>query len=169
MIEDDIFTFKKFKINQSQCAMKIGTDSVLLGSWLKITDATNTVLDIGAGTGILSLMIAQRSSAQVIDAIEIENNAYEQCVANFENSDWGDRLFCYHASFHEFCEEIDDTYDLIVSNPPFFDNNGKTSNYEREIANTLNTNHDEFLIVEKDLYESVTEMPKIFCEPFGVV
>ena len=134
MIEDDIFTFKKFKINQSQCAMKIGTDSVLLGSWLKITDATNTVLDIGAGTGILSLMIAQRSPVQVIDAIEIENNAYEQCVANFENSDLGDRLFCYHASFHEFCEEIDDTYDLIVSNPPFFDNNGKTNNYEREIA-----------------------------------
>ena len=58
MIEDDIFTFKKFKINQSQCAMKIGTDSVLLGSWLKITNATNTVLDIGAGTGVLSLMIA---------------------------------------------------------------------------------------------------------------
>ena len=108
-MEDDIFTFKKFKINQSQCAMKIGTDSVLLGSWVKITDDVNTVLDIGAGTGVLSLMIAQRSSAEVIDAIEIENNAYEQCVANFENSDWGDRLFCYHASFHEFYEEIEDT------------------------------------------------------------
>lgn len=146
IMEDDIFTFKKFKINQSQCAMKIGTDSVLLGSWVKITDDINTVLDIGAGTGVLSLMVAQRSSAEVIDAVEIENNAYEQCVANFENSDWGDRLFCYHASFYEFYEEIEDTYDLIVSNPPFYENNGEINNSEREIARFNNALPYEELI-----------------------
>ena len=146
MMEEDIFTFKKFKINQSQCAMKIGTDSVLLGSWVKITDDVNTVLDIGAGTGVLSLMVAQRSSAEVIDAVEIENNAYEQCVANFENSDWGDRLFCYHASFYEFYEEIEDTYDLIVSNPPFYENNGEIGNSERELARFNNALPFEELI-----------------------
>ena len=125
---------------------EIGTDSVLLGSWVKITDDANTVLDIGAGTGVLSLMIAQRSSAEVIDAVEIENNAYEQCVANFENSDWGDRLFCYHASFYEFYEEIEDTYDLIVSNPPFFENKGEIVNSERELARFNNALPYEELI-----------------------
>ena len=114
------FEFKQFTIHQDKCAMKVGTDGVLLGAWATISKSAFSCLDIGAGTGLLSLMIAQRSAIEVIDAIEIDDNAYEQCVQNFENSKWNDRLFCYHASFDEFVDEIEDKYDLIISNPPFY-------------------------------------------------
>lgn len=128
------FRFKQFTINQDRCAMKIGMDGVLLGAWTSVDDAPQTVLDIGAGTGIIALMLAQRSDAEVIDALEIDENSYEQCVENFENSQWFDRLFCYHASLEEFVEEIDDQYDLIVSNPPFYSENQKTNNFARDLA-----------------------------------
>ena len=114
------FKFKEFTVNQDQCAMKIGTDSVLLGAWASIKNNPFSILDIGAGTGVISLMLAQRSYAELIDAIEIDDSAYEQCVNNFEQSSWSDRLFCYHASLKEFNEEIEDKYDLIISNPPFY-------------------------------------------------
>ncbi|PKQ46901.1 tRNA1(Val) (adenine(37)-N6)-methyltransferase [Confluentibacter flavum] len=100
--------------------MKIGTDGVLLGAWISIENNPFSILDIGAGTGILGLMLAQRSSAETIDAIEIDDDAYEQCVDNFEQSSWGDRLFCYHASLEEFVEDMEDQYDLIICNPPFY-------------------------------------------------
>ena len=100
--------------------MKIGTDGVLLGAWVSLGKNPFSILDIGAGTGIIALQLAQRSNAEMVDAIEIDENAYEQCVDNFENSPWGDRLFCYHASLEEFVEEIEDKYDLIISNPPFY-------------------------------------------------
>lgn len=104
--------------------MKIGTDAVLIGAWTPISSEVNSILDIGTGTGIIALMLAQRSFAETIDALEIDEDAYEQAVDNFENSPWGDRLFCYHAAFDEFVEEMqEEKYDLIVSNPPFFTNN----------------------------------------------
>lgn len=128
------FQFKQFTINQDQCAMKVGTDSVLLGAWTEIDSSVDSVLDIGAGTGILALMIAQRSNAELIDGLEIDDKAYEQCVENFERSPWGDRLFCYHASLEEFVEEIDDRYDLILSNPPFYPDYSKSGNQARDLA-----------------------------------
>ncbi len=128
------FQFKQFSVEQDQCAMKIGTDSVLLGAWVSLKNNPISILDIGAGTGILSLMLAQRSSSELIDAIEIDDNAYEQCVVNFENSPWGDRLFCYHASLEEFTDEIEDTYDLIISNPPFYSEDYKSENKQRNLA-----------------------------------
>lgn len=131
---DKPFQFKQFTVHQDQCAMKIGTDGVLLGAWTSIETSPFAILDIGAGTGILSLMLAQRSHAQVIEAIEIDDLAYEQCVDNFEHSSWNDRLFCYHASLEEFTEEIDDTYDLIICNPPFYAENYKTENSQRDLA-----------------------------------
>ncbi|HHB52346.1 MAG TPA: methyltransferase domain-containing protein [Saprospiraceae bacterium] len=103
--------------------MKVGTDAVLLGAWTQVDFYPDTILDIGAGTGVISLMMAQRSDAQTIDAVEIAENAYEQAVENFEQSDWADRLFCYHTSFNDFVDEMKDEnekYDLIVSNPPFY-------------------------------------------------
>lgn len=99
--------------------MKVGTDAMILGSWTQVDEA-ETILDIGTGTGILALMLAQRSEAFTIDAVEIDADAYEEAVTNFENSPWGDRLFCYHASLQAFAQEMDDTYDLIVCNPPYF-------------------------------------------------
>lgn len=114
--------------------MKIGTDGVLLGAWTSLEKNPFSILDIGSGTGILSLMMAQRSHAEVIDALEIDAQAFEQCVNNFEQSQWGDRLFCYHASLEEFVEEIEDKYDLIICNPPFYSENYKTNNTQRDLA-----------------------------------
>lgn len=128
------FRFKEFEINQDRCAMKIGTDSVLLGAWTSVENNPISILDIGAGTGILALMLAQRSSAEAIDAVEIDDAAYEQCVDNFEQSPWSDRLFCYHATLEEFVEEIEEKYDLIISNPPFFNDTHKSDNQQRDLA-----------------------------------
>ncbi|MCB0460841.1 MAG: methyltransferase [Flavobacteriaceae bacterium] len=126
--------FKQFTINHDRCAMKIGTDGVLLGAWATIKHNPTSILDIGTGTGIIALQLAQRSDAELIDAVEIEDNAYEQAVENFENSPWGDRLFCYHTSLEEFANEIDETYDLIVSNPPFYSEDFLSNNKARNMA-----------------------------------
>ncbi|WP_299529782.1 methyltransferase [Ulvibacterium sp.] len=128
------FQFKQFTIRQDRCAMKVGTDGVLLGAWASVTHNPTTVLDIGAGTGLLALMLAQRSNAETIDALEIDDAAFEQCVENFEASPWADRLFCYHAGLNEFCTEVDDTYDLIVSNPPFYAENVSSGDGSRDMA-----------------------------------
>lgn len=129
-----MFRFKQFTVKQDKTAMKVGTDGVLLGSWSPIRHNPYNILDIGTGTGLVALMLAQRSSAEQIDALEIEENAYEQAVENFEESPWNDRLFCYHAGLDEFVEEIEDTYDLIVCNPPFFESNNKIEDKARETA-----------------------------------
>lgn len=128
------FQFKLFSVEQNKCAMKIGTDGVLLGAWTPIENNPFSVLDIGTGTGIIALMLAQRSNAQQIDAIEIDEEAYEQSVDNFENSPWSDRLFCFHAGLDEFVEEPEDEYDLIISNPPFYTDEYKSDNSQRDLA-----------------------------------
>jgi len=129
------FTFKKFTIEQDNCAMKVGTDGVLLGAWSPIPKNIFSVLDIGAGTGVLALMLAQRSTAEQIDAIEIDEKAYEQCVENFENSKWANRLFSYHAGLDEFLEEMEEeSFDLIISNPPFYTDDYKSENKSRDLA-----------------------------------
>ena len=132
-----MFQFKQFSIQQEKSAMKVGTDGVLLGAWAPVSNNPYNILDIGAGTGLLSLMLAQRSYAEQIDAIEIEENAYEECVDNFENSPWADRLYCYHAGLDEFVEEleeIEEQYDVIVSNPPFYSEDYKTPDEARDLA-----------------------------------
>jgi tRNA1Val (adenine37-N6)-methyltransferase len=146
-----MFHFKQFSVNQDQCAMKIGTDGVLLGAWCPIDNSPYSILDIGTGTGIIALMLAQRSSAQQIDALEIDEQAYEQATDNFENSPWNDRLFCFHAGLDEFIEEPEEEYDLIVSNPPFYKNEYKTSNEQRDLARFQDALPFEDLIEAADL------------------
>lgn len=114
--------------------MKVGTDGVVLGAWASLENDPNSILDIGAGTGLISLMLAQRSKAEVLDAVEIDGDAYEQCVENFEASPWGDRLFCYHAGIDEFIAEMDERYDLIVSNPPFYTEDVSSGDASRDKA-----------------------------------
>lgn len=131
------FTFKEFTVHQDKTAMKIGTDAVLLGAWTSLKNNPTTILDIGSGTGILGLMLAQRSNAMTIDAVEIEENAYEQTVENFEKSDWADRLFCYNASFQDFVSEMieeNEQYELIISNPPFYTATFESENMSRNKA-----------------------------------
>ena len=140
------FQFKQFSIEQDRCAMKIGTDGVLLGAWTPILHNPNSILDIGTGTGIIALMLAQRSDAGQIDALEIDENAYEQAVDNFENSPWGDTLFCFHAGLDEFVEEPEDEYDLIVSNPPFYTEDYYSNNEQRDLARFANAMPFEDLI-----------------------
>ena len=117
--------------------MKVGTDGVLLGAWCSLENYPKTILDIGTGTGIISLMLAQRSSAISIDGVEIDKSAFEQTVDNFENSDWSDRLYCYNTSFQKFADESNNEgikYDLIVSNPPFYKEDYTTKNISRNKA-----------------------------------
>ena len=146
-----MFQFKQFTVQQDRCAMKIGTDSVLLGAWCPIDNNPFSVLDIGAGTGILSLMLAQRSNAEQIDSLEIDENAYEQCVDNFENSPWSDRLFCFHAGLDEFIEEPEEEYDLIISNPPFYSEDYKSDNVQRDLARFQDALPFENLVEAADL------------------
>lgn len=129
---EQVFRFKQFSVRQDRCAMKVGTDGVLLGAWAG--RSPTAVLDIGAGTGLISLMLAQRTDAGIIDAIEPDPMAFEQCVDNFENSPWADRLFCYHTDLEEFLEEAEERYDLIVTNPPFYSEKNSPFSGARERA-----------------------------------
>lgn len=114
--------------------MKVGTDGVLLGAWAPASHNPYSILDIGAGTGLVALILAQRSNAEQIDGLEIDEDAYEQCVENFEESPWADRLFCYHTGLDEFMEEPEDEYDLIVANPPFYTEDYTSGNEQRDKA-----------------------------------
>lgn len=117
--------------------MKVGTDGVLLGAWTAVTSDPKSILDIGSGTGLLALMLAQRTNAETIEAIEIDVDAFEQCVENFESAPWADRLFCYHAGLDEFVDEIEDRYDIIVSNPPFYIEEVSSGNKSRDRARQM--------------------------------
>ncbi len=146
-----MFQFKQFSVNQDKTAMKVGTDGVLLGAWAPVNHNPFSVLDIGAGTGIIALMLAQRTNAEQIDALEIDEDAYEQAVDNFEISPWGDRLFCFHAGLDEFIEEPEDEYDLIVSNPPFYSEDYKTENEQRDLARFQDAMPFEEIVEAADL------------------
>jgi len=126
------FEFKQFRIVQHKAAMKVGTDGVLLGAWASVADARR-ILDVGTGTGLIALMLAQRSDA-LIDAVEIDELACEEAKFNFEQSPWSDRLAIFHSDFHLFSGLSTESYDLIVSNPPFFINSLKSSNEALAVA-----------------------------------
>lgn len=126
------FVFKQFRINQDKCAMKVGTDAVLLGSWVNASNS-KTILDIGTGTGIIALMLAQKSGAR-IDAIDIDNSAFEQALENIKNCNWKDRITAHHISLQQFASDSPVKYDLIVSNPPYFVDSSKAIEESRTNA-----------------------------------
>jgi tRNA1Val (adenine37-N6)-methyltransferase len=114
------FRFKQFEIQQDKCAMKIGTDGVLLGAWADTAQAPS-ILDIGTGTGVLALMSAQRNPTALIHALEIDQNAFYQASDNIKNSPWQDRLTILHQSIQEYAKVPQrPTFDHIISNPPYF-------------------------------------------------
>ncbi|CAN5491014.1 methyltransferase [soil metagenome] len=115
-MSESVFHFLNFTIRQDRCAMKVGTDGVLLGAWVKAS-AADSVLDIGTGTGLIALMICQKSNAHV-DAIDIDEEACLQAKENVLESPWPDRVRVIHSSLQEF--KPGRRYDLIVTNPPYF-------------------------------------------------
>lgn len=135
---NNFFRFKQFTINQDKSAMKVGTDGVLIGAWA-ICDQAKNVLDIGAGTGLISIMIAQRCNA-IIDAVEIDSDSFLQAQENVNSCPWKERIFLYHESIQEYAENITIKYDLIVSNPPFFNNSLKSENERKS-----NSKHTDLL------------------------
>ncbi len=112
------FAFKKFTIRQDKCAMKVGTDAVLLGAWAK-TYGVRHALDIGTGTGVIALMLAQKCGA-TIDAIDIDEESCSEAKDNVGNSPWAERVHIHHISLQDFARMQDEKYELIVSNPPYF-------------------------------------------------
>jgi len=114
-----VFKFKQFSIHQDQCAMKVGTDGTLLGAWVTITTKNAQLLDIGTGTGLLPLMLAQRYPQVSIHAVEIDPKAYKQAQQNFQLSHWSDRLQLSQTSIQAF--GTPERFDHIISNPPFYD------------------------------------------------
>jgi tRNA1Val (adenine37-N6)-methyltransferase len=117
-----MFHFKQFSVDQSGCAMKINTDGVLLGA-LTTADDPKSILDIGTGTGVISLMLAQRFDHARVDAVELDESAANTALINFKNSPFAGRLAVYPLDFQEFFKIYPDRlYDVIVSNPPFYIN-----------------------------------------------
>ena len=135
------FRFKQFTVWHDRCAMKVGTDGVLLGAWCPLATATSEgeykVLDIGTGSGLIALMLAQRATSIddtpiVIDTIDIDAGAAEQAKFNFEQSPWSKLLRIYQSSLQEWQSEKE--YDLIVSNPPYFQSSLKNPDAQRATA-----------------------------------
>lgn len=127
------FRFKQFTIQQDKTAMKVCTDACLFGACLAAKVDAERVLDIGAGTGLLSLMYAQKHPGAYMDAIEIEENAFAQAKENAANTPWNECIRIYHCGLQQYVPTAIQ-YDLILSNPPFFDNDLKSNDHARNTA-----------------------------------
>ena len=117
-MSNDYFNFRKFSIKQDSTAMKVGTDGVLLGAWVDTGDSRH-ILDVGTGTGLVAIMLAQKSAA-CIDAVEIDADAVLQAEENVKSCPWKERIEIIHDSFQNFAGYCSKKYDLVVSNPPYF-------------------------------------------------
>lgn len=145
---NNYFQFKQFTVHQEHCAMKVCTDACLFGAFVatQIIERqlkADNILDIGSGTGLLSLMMAQKTMAS-IDAIEIDPAAYQQAIINFDQSPWKNQLNIIHADALLFNSEK--KYDFIISNPPFFEGDLKSGNHKKDAAK-----HDTTLTLEQVL------------------
>lgn len=130
---NNYFKFKQFTIQQDKCAMKVCTDACLFGAWAAAQWQQNTcnILDVGTGTGLLSLMLAQKTTAQ-IDAVEIDKEAYEQAAGNIQQSIYNNTVKVFYSNINNFYPGY--TYDFIVSNPPFFEADLKSSAENKNAA-----------------------------------
>ncbi|EIC84397.1 tRNA1(Val) (adenine(37)-N6)-methyltransferase [Serratia sp. M24T3] len=140
------FTFKQFFVAHDRCAMKVGTDGVLLGAWAPISQASR-ILDIGSGTGLVALMLAQRTAEEVlVDAVELESEAASQALENFAESPWQQRLRIFAEDINHFSRRSAHQYDLIVSNPPYFESAVACRDEARNAARYTETlTHDALL------------------------
>ncbi len=161
----DSFHFKQFTVQHDKCAHKVGTDGVLLGAWVSVEKATR-ILEVGTGSGLIALMLAQRThSPAYIDALEISLPDYQQAYENVANSSWKDRITVHHQSLQKFEAA---SFDLIVSNPPFFINSAKPPVAERVIARHSETlNQQELLDHAHRLLKSTGTLAVILPETEG--
>lgn len=142
MPRNNYFQFKQFRIIQERSAMKVGMDGVLLGAWTDTTGA-GRILDIGTGTGLIALMMAQKNSLAQIGTIEIDPEAFHEAVQNIRNSPWSDRIYPVRCSFQEFVVQTNQKYDLILSNPPYF-----TNGHQSPLENRAQARHSDSLPIE---------------------
>jgi tRNA1Val (adenine37-N6)-methyltransferase len=141
------FRFKQFTVEQDRCAMKVGTDGVLLGAWANVAQA-ETILDIGTGTGVIAIMAAQRTLATQtqVDGVEIDEAAYLQAKENMAKSPFANRLTAIHQSIQEFEPPSGRKYDVIISNPPFFTGGTFSGNQEKNnVRHTVKLPHGDLL------------------------
>lgn len=127
-----VFRFKKFVCMHAMSSMKIGVDAVLIGAWTRVEEA-HTILDVGTGCGIIALMCAQRNSTAQIAAIDIDESSVEEASMNFNASPWRDRLTAIKRDFNSFADSSE-KFDLIISNPPFFNSGLFRPNTSRLLA-----------------------------------
>ncbi len=155
--EEKPFDFKQFRIEQDRCAMKVGTDGILLGAWAPTAQA-NTILDIGAGTGLIAIMLAQRTEQATIHAVEVEEAAHDQAGHNIAACPWSERLTAFHDAIQDYDlpTSIPEGYDLIVSNPPFFSGGTFSFNQDRNsVRHTVKLPHSDLLrAVRRLLHEN---------------
>ena len=148
------FTFKQFIIEQDHCAMKVGTDGVLLGAWADVATA-KTMLDIGSGTGIIAIMLAQRTAhtkSARIHAVEIDEAAFYESNENMTNSPFAKKLSIFHDSIQDYSKKSKIQYDLIVSNPPFFTGGTFSSNQDKtNVRHTVKLPHGDLLHTTRQL------------------
>lgn len=130
---NNYFQFKQFRIDQDKCSMKVGTDGTLLGAWTN-PPQTGFILDVGCGTGLLMLMMAQKSTHSMIDGIEIDIDAAHQAAENKNHSKWRERISITNNNFFTWAAKWDKKYDLIICNPPFYNQGPKSSSTNRDIA-----------------------------------
>jgi tRNA1Val (adenine37-N6)-methyltransferase len=144
-----VFRFKQFEIRQDQCNMKVNTDGVLLGAWSDVT-GKKRALDVGSGTGVIAIMLAQRNDSMHVTGIEIDPASYSQSRENMKSSQFADRLDVLNMAVQDFSRECTEKYDLVISNPPFF--TGGTFSYNENKANvrhTLKLSHSDLLLSVK--------------------
>lgn len=139
------FRFKQFTIVQDRCKMKVGTDGVLLGAWVDVA-GVHKVLDVGAGSGLIALMVAQRSVDASVTGVEIDLDSYEEAMQNIAASPWAERMEMLHESVQAHAEGHAGRYDLLVTNPPFFSGGTLSDQMGRnEVRHTVKLSHGDML------------------------
>lgn len=152
MAKNKYFQFKQFRIVQERSAMKVGTDGILLGAWTNV-EGCEQILDIGTGTGLIALMLAQRTKAN-ITGIEIEQEAAKEALFNVESSLWSKRIKIENFSIEDYAKMVDKKFDLIVSNPPFFEKSLHSPVASRNMArHTSSLSYSELIGTVSSLLE----------------
>jgi tRNA1Val (adenine37-N6)-methyltransferase len=144
-----MFHFKRFSVDDALCAMKVGTDGVLLGTWADVSGAQR-ILDAGCGSGLIALMVAQRNEDARLTAIDIDRGAVEQSRVNVEASPWAERIEVLLADLRNFSQE--ESYDHIVTNPPFFNDSLSSPDEQRAVArHSLTLSYDDIVVASQRL------------------